>query len=79
MRTTVDLNDELLIKARRLAAQRSTTLTAVIEESLAAALARTEGTGEPFRLLWQPHRGRYIGGVDLADRDALYETMERQD
>ncbi len=72
----MDIQDELLIKARRLAAERGTTLTAVIEEALASRLAQVETERAPFVLRWQPHRGVYIGGVDLADRDALYDLME---
>jgi len=76
MRTTLDIHDELLLEARRRAAERGTTLTAFIEEALAAALARAESERPAFKLDWRPHQGRYIGGVDLADRDALCHVME---
>ena len=76
MRTTLDIQDELLIKARRAAAERGTTLTKIIEEALAAALADPAEERAPFTLDWQPIEGRYIGGVDIADRRALYDVME---
>lgn len=77
MRTTLDLDDRLLAAARRLAAERGTTLTAVVEDALAAALAPPTAAAARFRLRWKPFRGRVQPGVDLDDRDALYEVMER--
>lgn len=76
MRTTVDLDAALLTAARRRAAERGTTLTAVIEEALAAALAARPAKEPRFRLRWKPHRGRVRAGVNLADRDALFDAME---
>lgn len=76
MRTTLDIDDDLLRAARRRAAERGTTLTGVIEEALAAALATKPAREKPFRLRWKPHRGRLRPGVDLADRDALFEAMD---
>lgn len=52
------------------------TLTAFVEEALAAALAPAPERGKPFRLRWKPHRGRLLPGVDLTDRDALYDRMD---
>jgi hypothetical protein len=76
MRTTVDLDDDLLAAARRQAAARGSTLTAFIEEALAAALATRPAKEERFRLRWKTHPGRLRAGIDLADRDALFDAME---
>jgi len=76
MRTTVDLDDALLANARERAAQRGISLTRFIEEALAAAIAPRPETRKPFKLRWKPHSGRFLGGVDLADRNDLYEVME---
>lgn len=77
MRTTLDLDDHLLTAARRRAAERGTTLTAVVEEALAAALAPRPSSEPPFRLkLPKPHKGKTLPGVDIADRDSLYDIME---
>jgi plasmid stability protein len=76
MRTTVDLDDELLAAARRRAAERGTSLTAFIEEALAAALAARPVKGPRFKLRWKPHSGRLRAGIDLSDRDALFDAME---
>lgn len=75
MRTTVDLDDQLLEAARRRAAHEGRSLTSVIEEALAALLAPRPAGVERFKLVVETERGRYIGGVDIADRDALYDVM----
>jgi hypothetical protein len=77
MRTTLDIEDALLASARERAAQRGTTLTAFVEEALAAALAPAPPRGKRFRLRWKTHRGRLRAGVDVADRDSLIDAMER--
>lgn len=76
MRTTLDLDDALLAAARRRAAERGTSLTAFVEEALAAALAPRPSRAEPYRLRWKTHRGRLLPGVDVADRDSLLDAME---
>src|SRR5215510_8531757 len=76
MRTTLDLDDDLARKAKGRATQDGTTLTAVIEEALRRYLAPAPRTGKPFRLKLLTKRGRPVPGVNVADRDALYERME---
>jgi predicted transcriptional regulator len=76
MRTTLNLDDELLAAAKRRASETGRTLTAVIEEALAAALAARPARGRRYRLKLRTHAGRYIGQADVADRDALYDSME---
>jgi hypothetical protein len=76
MRTTLDLNDAVLTAARRRAAKQGVTLTAFVEAALAAAVAPPPQRGKPFRLRWKPHRGRLLPGIDLTDRDALYDRMD---
>jgi hypothetical protein len=76
MRTTLDLDAELLAAARRRAAERGSTLTAFVEAALAAALAPVPDARKKFRLRWRTHKGRVRPGVDLADRDSLIDAME---
>jgi len=76
MRTTLDLDDALIRKAKGRAADEGTTLTAVIEHALRHYLAPARPTGKPFRLKLLTKKGRPMPGVNLADRDALYERME---
>lgn len=76
MRTTLDLDDYVLRKARELAAREGTTLTRIVEEALRDRLAHSRRLRRPFRLTLLTKKGRPVAGVDLADRDALYERME---
>jgi hypothetical protein len=76
MRTTLDLDDELVRAARKLAAERDTTLTAVLEDALRLLLHERARPRKPFRLRLLIKKGRALPGVDLADRDSLYERME---
>lgn len=75
MRTTVDLSDELFRRAKRRAADEQTTLKAVVEAALRAWLAPRRG-GKGYRLQWRPVRGKLQPGVDLDDRDALFDLMD---
>lgn len=76
MRTTLDLQDSLLRAAKRHAAERGTTLTKVIEDALRRVLEPTRRSSTRFKLKLLTKKGRLVRGVDLADRDALYERME---
>ena len=76
MRTTLDIEDHVLRKAKQLAAKEGKTLTRVIEEALRDRVARPRRSARSFKLRLLTKKGRLIAGVNLADRDALYERME---
>jgi hypothetical protein len=76
MRTTLDLEDTLMRAAKRRAAEQGTTLTKVIEEALRRLFHPARRSTARFKLKLLTKKGRPIRGVDLADRDALYERME---
>jgi hypothetical protein len=76
MRTTLDLDGELLRKAKRRAADEGTTLTRIVEGALRHYLAPTRPSGKPFRLKLLTKKGTRVSGVNPADRDNLYERME---
>ncbi|MGH2714258.1 MAG: ribbon-helix-helix protein, CopG family [Thermoleophilaceae bacterium] len=75
MRTTLNLDDQLMRAAKKEAAARGVTLTRVIEEALRAELA-PRPAHDDFRLRVPVVRGRRPPAVDISDRDALYELME---
>lgn len=76
MRTTIDIDDRLLAKAKRHALEKGTTLRKIIETALRRTLTESEKAPTQFRLQWKTVRGKRIPGVDISDRDALYERME---
>jgi hypothetical protein len=79
MRTTLNLEDGLMKEMKQEAAQRGTTLTAVMEEALREHLRRArQATSRDFRLRLVTAPGGPLPGVDLDDRDALYERMEER-
>ena len=75
MKTTLNLDDELLRRAKRLAAERGVTLTSIFEEALRRLVDAKPKAGG-FRLRWTVVKDAAPPAVDPADRDALYEVME---
>ncbi|MFM9884392.1 MAG: hypothetical protein ACKVQT_15305 [Burkholderiales bacterium] len=71
MMTTIDLSDDLLQRAKRLARREGLTLRALIEEGLRLALkSRERRTALPFRV--RPFRG---DGFTAEYRDAGWEMI----
>ena len=79
MRTTIRLDDDLLVSAKRAAVERGTTLTALIEDALRRALApEPTRTRRPFSL--PTFRGDGLQpGVDLDDTSSLLDLMDERD
>jgi hypothetical protein len=78
MRTTINLDDQLLAEAKLLAQQSGKTLTAVIEDALRERLARRMAPGraaESFRLHTFTGKGLQPG-VDLDNSAALRDLMD---
>ena len=78
MRTTIDLRDELLRQAKKKAADEGSTLRDVVERALQSYLAPRRGR-ERYKLRWRTEKGQMLPGVNLDDRDALFELMEGKD
>lgn len=76
MRTTLDIDDRLLALAKKRALDNGTTLRNVVETALRRVLMESKKPPGRFRLKWKTVRGNLLPGVDIADRDALYERME---
>lgn len=75
MRTTLDINDQLLRQAKKRAADEGTALRQVVETALCLYLQRRPRTAG-YKLRWRTERGRLLPGVRLDDRDALFDLME---
>ncbi len=78
MRTTVRLEDALLEQAKREAARRGKTLTAMIEQGLRLTLAQSRQKRIRRRVNLPVCRmgGGVLPGVDLDDSSALLDRME---
>lgn len=78
MRTTVRLDDALLDRARREAARRGETLTALIERGLRLVLAGPHARRARGRVELPVCRagGGTLPGVDLNDSAALLDIVE---
>lgn len=80
MRTTIRIDDELLAQAKKRAADRRMTLTALIEDSLRESLARRKAPQSCKLFRIKPFgRGGLQPGVDLDDSAALLDRMEGHD
>jgi hypothetical protein len=76
MRTTLNLDDDLMRAVKQRAAEIGSTMTEIFEQALREHLRRETERVQPFDFRWVTVKGRSLPGVDISDRDALYEQME---
>jgi len=79
MKTTLDLDDELLARAKSLAARERTSLTSLIEEGLRLRLrSRRRAPGRPVsaRLAVHSGRGGLAVNVDPLSNRSLIEAAD---
>ena len=77
MKTTLDLNDQVLRQAKSRAAREGITLTKFVEDALRARLAAGRDGKAPFRMRLITVKGDRPPNVDISDRDALYDVIDR--
>jgi len=75
MRTTMDISDELMRRAKKKAADDGVPLRDVVEDALRRYLSEKPGTSG-YKLKWTTEKGELIPGVDLEDRDSLRDLMD---
>ena len=77
MKTTLNLNDELLANAKAHAAQQRTSLTRLIEEGLQLRLRAKAASATPGRVRLPVFKGRggLVVGVDSLSNKALLEAL----
>ncbi|MBW2275215.1 MAG: ribbon-helix-helix protein, CopG family [Deltaproteobacteria bacterium] len=78
MRTTVRMQDELLRRAKEVAAQRDTTLTAILEQALREWLDHQgrKKRRRPVALPVSRSGDGLLPGIDLDDSANLLDRME---
>jgi hypothetical protein len=80
LRTTIRLDESLLVEAKKLAAETGRTLTSVIEDALREVLARRSQTRRNKKVRFTTFGGRGLQpGVDLDNSAALLDLMDRAD
>ncbi len=77
MKTTLDLRDDLLAETKRRAAAAGMTLKAFVEDALQARLLPRPEVARPFRLELPVVRGEAPPAVEVTDRRALYDFLDR--
>jgi hypothetical protein len=76
MKTTLDMDDDLLAQAKKRAAARGMTLKAFVEEALRARMLPRSSKKRRFRMKLPVVEDTAPPAVDIADRDRLYDFME---
>lgn len=80
MRTTLNLNDDLVRQAKQRAAAEDRTLTTVIEDALRRLLAEDVRHAEaPYRVPVNGGPRGVLPGIDLSDPRALRDFMDEED
>ena len=80
MRTTINLPDELILRAKKAALEADTTLTEIIANALREVLAKPQRrtTRKKIKLITYG-KGGVRPGVDLDDTSALLDLMDGLD
>lgn len=76
MRTTIDLEEDTLRRAKMLAAERGMTLSGLVEDAVKAVINRGASRGGARLELPVVRGGRLRPGVDLGDSAGLAEVMD---
>ena len=80
MKTTIDLPDDLMIAAKKRAAESRSTLREIFERGLRRELASKGGAkrGRAPAIRWVTAPGGLPRGLDVSDRAAMHDWMSRQ-
>ena len=75
MRTTMDISDDLMRRAKKKAADDGVPLRDVVEDALRRYLSE-KPAASGYKLKWTTESGELMPGVDLDDRDSLFDLMD---
>jgi len=76
VKTTLNLDQRLLARAKALALREGTTLTAIVEQALRARLAPRPSNPVARGFELPTVRGTAPPNVDIADREALFDLLD---
>ena len=77
MKTTLELPDELLIEAKKRAAEQRRPLRALVEEGLRLALRKPEAKPRKRQVRLITVKGGLPSDLDLSSREAMYEWLDK--
>jgi len=78
MKTTLELPDELLIEAKKMAAEQRRPLRSIIEEGLRMALRKPQLRKPAKRVRLITVKGGLPKELDLSSREAIYEWLDKK-
>lgn len=78
MKTTVELPDELFVAAKKMAAERRTTLRDLIERGLRRELKEPRNARKARRITWVTVDGGLPDQIDVANREDLYNWLREE-
>jgi hypothetical protein len=77
VRTTVNIDDELLVRARELATRTRRSLGDIVDDALRVLMAQRQGTTAPAPVTLPTDGGSGLQpGVDLEDKEALAALLD---
>jgi hypothetical protein len=76
MRTTIDLNDQLMRKLKAQAAAQGITFLSLVETALRGVVEGKSQAAMKFKLRWKTEKGRLLPGIRVDDRDSLFDAMK---
>ena len=76
MKTTLNLDDQVLRNAKKRAMQDGVTLTRFVEDALKAKLLPVSQRRPKFKLQPVVVEGTRAPNVDISNRDALYDIID---
>lgn len=77
-KTTLNIDERLLARAKALALREGTTLTAILEQALRARLAPRPKGGQQTGFSLPTVRGTAPPNVDIADREAVFDILDEK-
>lgn len=77
MKTTVDIEDALLIAAKKRAVELRRPLRRLIEDGLRAQLRSRPSSAAPRKIKWVTVRGGLPNDVDWNNREAMHDWLNR--
>jgi hypothetical protein len=79
MKTTLDIRDDLLRRAKAEAARQGKTLTRMIEEGLALRLRPVQAVRRELPPLpVSPHRGGLRPGIDPSSNKSMFDAADQE-